>query len=79
MNGGPVDDLVFYVVLFVILLLACALLVWLVLAAGAARRRWGPREVEPMPDERIRAAVLQLQSVGVDVRGLLGEWSPVDN
>lgn len=75
MNETPVDDLVVYSVLFVTILLVSSLLLWLTRLAFA---RWGPREPEPSLEERARSAVLQLQSVGVDVPGLLGEWSPVD-
>jgi cytochrome c-type biogenesis protein CcmH/NrfG len=79
MNDGPVDDLILYMVLFVIVLLACALLLWgMSLASDAARKRWRARQVEPTPEERVRAAILQLESVGVDVAGLLGEWAPED-
>jgi hypothetical protein len=75
MNEASVDDLFAYSALFVIVLLVSVLLVGVTRLAIA---RWGPREPEPSPEERARTAVLQLQSVGVDVRGLLGEWSPVD-
>ena len=78
MNDGPVDDLILYMVLFVIVLVACALLLWGIgLASDAARKRWGTSQ-EPTPEERVRAAILQLESVGVDVAGLLGEWAPED-
>ncbi|MCW2885723.1 MAG: hypothetical protein QOE54_6453 [Streptosporangiaceae bacterium] len=75
MNDAPLDDLVLYSALFVIILLVSSLLLWM---ARLALVRWGPREPEPSLEERARSAVLQLQSVGVDVPGLLGEWSPVD-
>jgi hypothetical protein len=75
MNDAPVDDLFVYSVLFVIILLMSSLLFWVTRLALA---RWGPREAEPSAEERTRSAVLQLQSVGVDVPGLLGEWAPAD-
>jgi hypothetical protein len=75
MNEVSVDDLFSYSALFVIVLLVSLLLLWL---TRLALLRWGPREPEPSPEERTRSAVRQLQSVGVDVPGLLGEWSPVD-
>ena len=76
MNEAPADDLIVSSVLFVVVLLVSSLVFWV---ARLALARWGPREPEPSMEERARSAVLQLQSVGVDVPGLLGEWSPVDH
>jgi hypothetical protein len=74
MSDAPADDLFVYSVLFVITLLVSSLLFWV---TRLALLRWG-REAESSLEERTRSAVLQLQSVGVDVPGLLGEWAPVD-
>lgn len=76
MNDAPADDLIVSAVLFVIVLLVSSVVFAL---ARLALARWGPREPGPSMDERARSAVLQLQSVGVDVPGLLGEWSPVEH
>ncbi|MGI8329121.1 hypothetical protein ACRYCC_04095 [Actinomadura scrupuli] len=75
MNDAPADDLIASSVLFVIVLLVSSLVFWV---ARLAVARWGPREPEPSMEERARSAVLHLQSVGVDVSGLLGEWSPAE-
>jgi hypothetical protein len=73
MNDAPADDLFVYSMLFVIILLMSSLLFWV---TRLALVRWGPRAAEPSLEDRTRSAVLQLQSVGVDVPRLLGEWTP---
>lgn len=67
-------DLVIYGVLFAVLLLVCAGLGY------AARFAWSrgspPAEIVPSPRERLLQAARQLEEAGLDLPGILGEWSP---
>lgn len=67
-------DLVVYGVLFAVLLLVC---IGLGYALRLAWSRGGPpAEIVLSPQERLLLAARQLEEVGVDLAGILGEWSP---
>jgi hypothetical protein len=74
--GGA--DLLIYGLLFAGVLLTCALGV---LAIRVMWTRWTtppPPEPVPTPEERIRVAVHCLENAGVDLAGVLGDWSPTN-
>jgi hypothetical protein len=70
-------DLFFDGALFVVLLLLCVLTERLVRVARLGWERL--HEFHPSPEMRVRSAVLRLEAAGVDVPGILGEWSPPVN